>query len=188
MQQDLKPKTRSKKLYIVLFILLFGVFVCPLITLLSWLTLQYTGFCFQEMRYVSKNEMIDKALNEFVRDNCIYEYNYKNNIKNIALSNDQINEALNQCSISLESLRKEAPQCFTDDRPDKCKGDITYFNWYAGVEKVIKRKDAVVYEYSSYFYNAISKYPILFHVGSWLAYTDGYFVNGCNKDYCIPCD
>jgi hypothetical protein len=150
------------------------------------ITLQYTGFCFEQMRYVGKNEMIDKALDTFIKMNCVYEYKGKNSIeRNVSLNDKQLHDATSECTVSLETLKKEAPQCFTDNRPNRCEGNITYYDSH---EQKIVNRNAVVYSYSLYFYGFFNSYPVLFSVWSFLANYDGYFVNGCNKDYCIPCD
>jgi hypothetical protein len=97
------------------------------------------------MRYLSKGELIDIKLQSSTNSNCNAEYKAKHNI-NIeeALWKNQSIDAKKECSISFESIKREAPQCFTDNRADVCIGTVTHFD--TRMQLVVK-KEIEVYHY-----------------------------------------
>jgi hypothetical protein len=107
----------------ILFLNLAAVFI-----LIVWLILYLTGFCFSQMRYVSKAEIIDFGLKNKIWVSCLGEYKAKNNINEKYLSADNKTVAKEECSFNLESIKQEAPQCFGDTRNDTCMGVVTYFD------------------------------------------------------------
>jgi hypothetical protein len=75
------------------------------------------------MKYWSKAEIIDTMLNSYIKENCYEEYKIKH-----GTTIDMYKNATKECSITLESVKKEAPQCFKTFRKDSCKGNITHFD------------------------------------------------------------
>jgi hypothetical protein len=100
--------------------------IAAIATIGIFYTLYFTGFCFKDMRYWSKAEIIDKMLSSYIEDNCYAEYR----VKHGGMTHDSKTEAkaIKECSISLESVKKEAPQCFTMFRPNRCSGNVTHFD------------------------------------------------------------
>jgi hypothetical protein len=114
-------------------ILVLSIIALLVIGLLA--SLNATGFCYKTMSFVSPNKatIIDKAIALYVEDRCNHE---KYIIKNMGLEEKE-------CSVSFNSIKEEAPHCFTKDRPDKCVGDITYLDFESGD---IVKKEMVIYE------------------------------------------
>jgi hypothetical protein len=110
-------------------------------------TLYFTGFCFKEMRYWSKAEIIDKMLKSYIDGHCDRKYKLKNNN-----STEIIKE---ECSISLESIKQEAPQCFTNRRKNSCKGTVTHFD--KKTNSIIK-SEIDIYRYGSYSHGSFGSY------------------------------
>lgn len=121
---------KHKKLF-HLDAVVFLMFICII-------TLYLTGFCFSQMRYWSKGELIDKMLQGYANGNCYAEYKIKNNIQDKHLLGDDYTMATKECSAKFESIKAEAPQCFTSSRPDVCKGVVTHFD--KKTQSVIKSK------------------------------------------------
>jgi hypothetical protein len=119
------------------------VFLIFVITLM----LHCTGFCFKEMRYLSKGELIDIKLQSSINSNCDAEYKAKYDIN---MEINQPIDAKKECSISFESIKMEAPQCFTDNRADVCIGTVTHFD--TKMQSVVK-KEIEVYRYYGREYN-----------------------------------
>jgi hypothetical protein len=62
------------------------------------------------MRYLSKAEMADKIIDIFVNDNCYEECKSK---QSNAVYTSKLQEIANkECSISIESIKREAPKLF----------------------------------------------------------------------------
>jgi hypothetical protein len=70
-------------------------------------TLNYTGFSYTRGHYLSKAEQIDIGLEGYLYTIC-FDEGWKG-------------EKLKDCPYTLEKLKIEYPQCFTDDRPDDCE-------------------------------------------------------------------
>ena len=100
-------KTRSKKL---IFLSLF----------LFWQYFNFTGFCYQEMRYLSGKELLDKTIaKQFVMED-----------------KDKREKSLNRkCSI-----RKISEFELNEEFTEKKCGDITYSSWKEFFEKGLKNK------------------------------------------------
>ncbi|MDR0467567.1 MAG: hypothetical protein LBG67_01805 [Campylobacteraceae bacterium] len=101
--------------YIILHsIFVFMVYKKPLkyniisfIIIVITATLNYTGFSYPNLKYLSKAEQIDIGLLKYKYNFC-YDNGYKNIKKECPYYN-------------LDDLKQEYPECFTNDRPDKCR-------------------------------------------------------------------
>ncbi|MDR2081986.1 MAG: hypothetical protein LBP54_08925 [Campylobacteraceae bacterium] len=117
--------------------------VVSIILLGAFYILYTTGFCFKEMRYFSKAELTDIVTDMYANYNCFEEYKSKHS--NVTYTSKLQEIANKECSISFESIKREAPQCFTNKRPNKCKGTITYFD--KEMNSLVK-KEVYIYEIS----------------------------------------
>ncbi|MDR0666920.1 MAG: hypothetical protein LBF71_05880 [Campylobacteraceae bacterium] len=153
-------------------------------------TLYFTGFCFKDMRYWSKAEIIDRAVSAHVWHSCEQEYTIKYGYfprkKGSALTDyDKITD---KCSITFESVKQEAPQCFKDKRQDRCRGTVTHFD--KETNTTIK-SEIEIYSYDPFYARKIINYPYKkFEVESDLdLYRDGnrYVVSPCGVPKCYGC-
>jgi hypothetical protein len=81
--------------------------VSAFLILLIVAILNYTGFCYTRGHYLSKAEQIDIGLEGGYLYTICFDEGWKS-------------EKLKDCPYTLEKLKIEYPQCFTDDRPDDC--------------------------------------------------------------------
>ncbi|MDR2080502.1 MAG: hypothetical protein LBP54_01240 [Campylobacteraceae bacterium] len=153
--------------------------------LCTFYILYTTGFCFQEMRYLRKAELIDTMLNFYINIGCNSEYKSKHG--DIVYKDAKHKDIIKECSVSLESIKQEAPQCFTDKRPNKCRGTVTHFD--KKTNSVIK-KEIYIYGYSKSGHGSFSSYEyIRYSISSGLDMSedrDNISIMGCCgtiKDY-----
>jgi hypothetical protein len=116
------------------------------------------------MRYLSKVEITDKIVDIYVNHNCYDEYRSKHD--NMTYDSIRHKDVIKECSISFESIKQEAPQCFTDKRENNCKGTVTHFDKKAN--SVVK-KEIYVYSYGEYGHGIFSSFEYLrYSIGSGL--------------------
>jgi MFS family permease len=135
-----------------------------------WLNMN--GFCYKTKTFTSdKAAMIDEAVAGFIYYRCKYEKYYFR--KEMGLEEKE-------CSVSFKSIKEELPHCFTENRPDKCVGEITYLNFKSGdtvKEKMliyaVGRPQCVNYWRSCNFFD-------------YVLYGRGYSIrSGLSNDYSI---
>jgi hypothetical protein len=132
------------------------------ITITIFLFLIFTGFCFKSGKYLSKNEIIDTAIKINIQWQCQEEYKHKyigDNVTTWSYVQDDVDK---KCSISLEGIKQEAPQCFTNKRADTCNGTVTL---YDKKTHTLKTSYLKIYSYMGSKFNKISHkaytyYPI----------------------------
>ncbi|MDR0468039.1 MAG: hypothetical protein LBG67_04225 [Campylobacteraceae bacterium] len=114
--------------------------IIALLVIVTIIGLKMNGFCYKTKSFMNSNKaaIIDKAIALHIKSVCNHEKDVR---KEMGLEEKE-------CSISLESIKEEAPHCFTKDRPDECKGDITYFNGYSGFGGSIEvvKESIVIYK------------------------------------------
>jgi len=87
-------------------ILIYNLIAFALLFIIG--TLNYTGFCYTRGHYLSKAEQIDIGLEGYLYAICFNDgYKGWENIKD--------------CPHTLKKLKSEYPQCFTENRHDKCE-------------------------------------------------------------------
>jgi hypothetical protein len=157
-------------------------------------TLHVTGFCFKEMRYLSKAEIIDKAVSAHLSRSCRQEYEIKYGklpqlekpTRDGYMDWDKIESG---CSVTtFEDLKQEAPQCFQEERLNKCRGTVTHFDKKANT---IVKSEIEIYSYSTFYANNIMNRAYKrFDIESDLdLYRDGnrYVVSACGVVDCYGC-
>ena len=114
-------------------ILTLNIIAILIMAIIVWLNA--TGFCYKTMSFVSPNKatIIDEAMDLRIEYKCRDE---KYTRKKMGLEEKE-------CSVSFNSIKEEAPHCFTENRPDKCVGEITHFDERIGD---IVKKEMVIYE------------------------------------------
>jgi hypothetical protein len=112
-------------------ILVLNIIVLSVIVVL--LGLDATGFCHETKSFTpNKVAMIDEAVAGHISYRCNHEEYIR---KKMGLEEKE-------CSVSFNSIKEEAPHCFTKDRTDECVGDITYFDFKSGD---IVKKNMMIY-------------------------------------------
>jgi hypothetical protein len=87
-------------------ILRFNIAAFALIFIVA--ILNYTGFSYPKVSYLTKAEQIDIGLE-------------KGYLYTICYDNGWYGDKEKECPYTLKKLKEEYPQCFTDERPDDCK-------------------------------------------------------------------
>ena len=91
--------------------------------------LNATGFCYKTKSFVpNKVAIIDNAMVGHIEYKCKGEKYFR----------EKMGLEEKECSVSFKSIKEEAPHCFTENRPDECRGDITHFDKKGG--SIIKGK------------------------------------------------
>ena len=164
--------------------------IIALLVIVTIIGLNMNGFCYKTKSFMNSNKaaIIDKAIVLRIESVCNHEKDVR---KEMGLEEKE-------CTISLESVKEEAPHCFTKDRPDECKGDITYFNGYSGFGGSIEvvKESIVIYRvneisrryYSCFFNNAIKGKAYSVETGIPISRPFGtsrggeYFFNSCGEE------
>jgi hypothetical protein len=158
-------------------------------------TLYFTGFCFKEMRYWSKAEIIDVAISAHIWRSCEQEYRIKYGdlpkLENPKRGSSHIDydKIYSECSIiSFEKVKEEAPQCFTHKRKNSCKGTVTHFD--KKTNATVKSEVEIYSYYPFYADNIMNHIYKRFYVGSDLdLFRDGnrFVVSACGGVDCYGC-
>jgi hypothetical protein len=151
-------------------------------------------------RELNKTELIDIAMKKHVVNICYEEKLFKecilkggaDDLQKICYGEkwDRKSDDV-KCSLSLESLKEEAPHCFTGQRSDTCYGVVTHFDFD---KKETVKREMVIYKYSPFTYSydflSYNNGKKFYYISTGLDYDpddNDYVLSSCGTAKCYGC-